>query len=207
MREGNVFILFVRPHLGGGGGTPVPGSFPDFWSQVLSRWVPQSQGIPQSWPVGVTQLWPGGTQEWSKQKRLPQEWDTPLARTGVPHPDRLRCGRYASCGFPQEDFLVSYFIASREQTLRLYVKQRSIVIRSVIVVITLNTKKQVYLSWYCFTIVISTQSVSDLRSVLTTLIVLPQLSLSLNKVFTIRCVTITCKTKRVQNVETSNNSG
>ena len=36
----------------GGGGTPVPGSFPGDWSQVLSGISQSWQGVPQSWPGG-----------------------------------------------------------------------------------------------------------------------------------------------------------
>ena len=93
--EGNVFSLFTT---GRGREYPTPRPFPCLCSQVLS--------------VGYlsTGVVPG------------QHW-VPLARTGVPPSkerctpwiglgyslsplDRLRCGRYASCGFLQEDFLV-----------------------------------------------------------------------------------------------------
>ena len=36
-----------------------------------------------------------------------QDWGTfPTQDSGTPPPNRLHCGRYASCGFPQEDLLV-----------------------------------------------------------------------------------------------------
>ena len=42
-REDNVCTLFVRPHPKRGG-IPVPGSFPDLWSQVISGEYPR--GVP-----------------------------------------------------------------------------------------------------------------------------------------------------------------
>ena len=94
-REGNVFTgINLSVHKAGvlfPGGTPVPGSFPGLWSQVLSRGTPVpgsfpglwsqvlSWGVPQSWPSGGT---PG--QGTSSQDRtgvppqLGQDWGTPL---------------------------------------------------------------------------------------------------------------------------------
>ena len=107
------------------GGTPSPshntstgpmsflgGVNPSDWSQVPSRGVPQSQaGYPS--PRGGTPV-----------LGYPQSQDrmgTPLPnqdRMGYPPPpplprdrlclDLLRCGRYASCGFPQEDCLLKH---------------------------------------------------------------------------------------------------
>ena len=76
--EGNVFTLSVSSS---------PRRYPNPWSHVPS--------------------WGGGG--------VPLGQDHSLARTGVclrpglgypPPQDRLRCERYASCSFPQEDFLV-----------------------------------------------------------------------------------------------------
>ena len=97
MGESNIFSLFLSPHPGGG--IQAPGSFPGVWFQVLS-----SRGIPDR---------ARGT---PRQGYLHPRLGYPLARTGLPPPqDRLCCGRYASCGFPQEDFLVlllfTYFCA------------------------------------------------------------------------------------------------
>ena len=69
--EGNVFTG-VCPFTGGG--TPVPGSFPGLWSQVLS-W-----GMPQSWPGG-TPVPAGGTQDRTGVPPQPeQDWGIPLPR-------------------------------------------------------------------------------------------------------------------------------
>ena len=94
--EGNVFKLSTT------GGTEVPGSFQGLWSQVLSRGYPSpGQGYPRI----------GG---------YPRTGVTSLARTGVISSqdrgtpwDRLCCGRYVSCGFPQEDFLVQIMCLSQ----------------------------------------------------------------------------------------------
>ena len=125
MREGNVFSLSTtgegvpqsqvpskvtgpRPFPGG---TPVPGSFQGFWSQVLSGGTPiPAEGTPVL-PGGVPQSWPGGTTVLTGGTPVlaggtpGQEY--PLVRTGLEYPqDRLCSGRYALCGFPQEAFLV-----------------------------------------------------------------------------------------------------
>ena len=98
------------------------------WRKVLSGRVSQSQlGGPHSW-LGIHQSQPGGTpvltrgypmtrvtparKELGYSSPLPgQDWNTPLGRTGVtpPPPSEylLRGGRYGSCGFSQQDFLVS----------------------------------------------------------------------------------------------------
>ena len=62
MREGNVFTLFVRPHSGGGGGTPVPRLSPGLWSQVLpgGMYPNPRQEVPQSW-LGSTPVPAEGT--------------------------------------------------------------------------------------------------------------------------------------------------
>ena len=74
-REGNVFTdVSLSVHTLGG--TPVPGSFPGLWSQVLFGWVPQSCPSWGGTPVlaGVVPLsWPG---------RIPQSQQGP--KTGVP---------------------------------------------------------------------------------------------------------------------------
>ena len=68
---------------GGGGGNPVPG-----W------------GVPQSRGGGDPRT---GVPPWSGQ-----DWSTPTSRTGLGY--QLCRGRYASCGFQQEDCLVIYSI-------------------------------------------------------------------------------------------------
>ena len=123
LKDGKVMFsqVSVHSHLRG---TPVPGSFPGHWSQVIS-------GVPQSWLGEVLHdgapCWPGqdlGTLQPSSG------WGTPPPRTGVP-PGQVRMGYppphgldwgnptgqknrastcYAAGGMPlastQEDFLV-----------------------------------------------------------------------------------------------------
>ena len=112
-----------------GGGTPVPGSFQDLWSQVFSRGITQSQvlvqgpiwgypsanrreGYPSPSQRGTpVRAWMGvGYPPTRKGLARTELGYSPPVRTGLGYPaaprDRLRCGRYASCGFPQEDFLV-----------------------------------------------------------------------------------------------------
>ena len=108
------------PFLGAKGTQSWPGGYPSLWfhvpswggTPILAGEVPQSWlggGVPQSWPRGLPQDrgTPKGRGSPSQDRGTPgQDWaPPPPARTGVP-PNRLRCGRYASCGFTQEDFLV-----------------------------------------------------------------------------------------------------
>ena len=105
--EGNVFSLFTT---GGGGGVlqsqifslvSGPRSFPGGYPSP-GQGVPPGQGCPasQDWDTPPGQDW--------------DAWDTTPAKTGLPpgqpglgYPrDRLCCGWYALCGFPQEDFPV-----------------------------------------------------------------------------------------------------
>ena len=82
--------------------------FPSLWSQVPSRHDVLSQvggrGTPASGPMSL----PGHTQE-VPQDRFPHlGLEYPWLGLGYPPPrDWLRPRRYASSGFPQEDFLVS----------------------------------------------------------------------------------------------------
>ena len=84
MGEGNIFSLFDSPHPGG---YPSPGFLPrslvsgSFWGYPSPGFFPGFLGIPDL--TGV----------------LPCQDCPPLL-------DRLHCGWYASCGFPQGDFLV-----------------------------------------------------------------------------------------------------
>ena len=118
-KVGEGLFSFYSPRGGGGGGRggiAVPGSFPGFWSYVLS-WGAGGYPSPR-------QFWLGGT---PGQRHL-------LARTGgaLPHllglgyassrtppaPETGLCsGRYASCGFPQEDFLVLVAVHSLKLAL------------------------------------------------------------------------------------------
>ena len=118
-----MFSLCLSFHTWWGGG------FPSLWSQIPSQplvphpflgvpyplipclfqeypspgWYP-GQGYPPDWGTP----WPG------------QDWGTLPARTGLGYPqpgqdwstprDWLCCVRYASCSFPQEDFLVLFEI-------------------------------------------------------------------------------------------------
>ena len=98
--------FFYRPHLKdggrlifsvcqttprwGGGGKPIPGSFPGLWSQILSGEVPQDRGTPN-------QEWGTPCQDWSTPS---QDWGTPWPWLGYPPTparytlwDRLCCGR------------------------------------------------------------------------------------------------------------------
>ena len=111
---------------GGRGGTPVPdrgvtpvpsGEIPQ--SQTVPGWVPpwpDQDGVPLArtgW--GTPQPGHDGVAPWQGQDGVPpgQDWGTPppgQVRLGYPQ-GRLCLGRlchgwYASCGFPQEDFLV-----------------------------------------------------------------------------------------------------
>ena len=120
--EGTVFSSFVSPHPGGclpGAGVPtlVRGHKP--WSgggvPTLARvgtYLGWGGGaVPTLGRVGVT--YPGrGYLSWARGY-LP--WlggislgggRVPTLDRGVPTLDRLCHGQYASCGFPQEDFLV-----------------------------------------------------------------------------------------------------
>ena len=64
------------------------------------HWGCPSLGVPPGWDrAGVPPGW-----DWTGVP-LGQDWGTPLDRTGVPAWDRLCCGWYTSCGFPQEHFL------------------------------------------------------------------------------------------------------
>ena len=117
----NVFCQFTSQ---GGGHTPVrfPFPSPDTGARYFLRDCPTlrshvpSRGYPNIWshaPSGRGYSSPGQGQYPSPVGGTPVlAGDT---RTGVPPSarDRLRCGRYASCGFPQEDFLV----AKSEQAL------------------------------------------------------------------------------------------
>ena len=78
--EGNVFSLST---MGGA----------NHQSQVLSKVSGRRSFLGEYWPRGYP----------SSSQGVPQN-KAPLARTGPGY--RLCCGRYASCGFPQEDFLV-----------------------------------------------------------------------------------------------------
>ena len=73
-----IFSVCLSVHTGGGYPSP--------------RFFPRSLIPGAFW--GVPHTWSGATQC--------QDWGTPPP----PPQDRLRCGRYASCGFPQEDFLL-----------------------------------------------------------------------------------------------------
>ena len=99
--EGNVFTG-ICPSTGGGGGYPLPGSFPGLWSQVLSQVADT--------PVPARGIPPG--QEWGTDPG--QDWGTPLTRTGLGYPLPSRQNsRVSTCcaagGMPlvvmQEDFL------------------------------------------------------------------------------------------------------
>ena len=91
MGEGNIFNLFVSPHPGG---YPNPRFFPRCLVPGPSQKVPQSQILSQVFGLR------------SQDRGTPhQDWSTPWPGLWSP-PGRLRCGRYASCGFPQGDFLV-----------------------------------------------------------------------------------------------------
>ena len=114
------------------GGTPASGpmSFLGGGPVLVWKGVPQSQmgleyptpgwGYPT--PVlawGNLKLeYPQPGQNWVPPART--GLDTPQARTGLGyHPeDWLPCGRYASCGFPQEDFLV-YLLFDNSCQIRL----------------------------------------------------------------------------------------
>ena len=107
MREDNVFTPVCSQ---GVGGTPTSGSR-SHWSQVLSRMASLWSQVPSKPLVsgpsqGVSQpLVPGPF--WGGKYPSIGVTPHPTARKGVPlPPDRLHCGRYASCGFAQEDFLV-----------------------------------------------------------------------------------------------------
>ena len=123
MGQGNVFSLFTIGEGGAGYPRQVNSPFPRLWSQVLPGVYPflwshvPSGGTPVSGPMSP----PGGTPVLSQvllwggggfprtRPHSGQDWGTPPppASTVVPPPQgRLRCGRYASCGFPQGDFLV-----------------------------------------------------------------------------------------------------
>ena len=78
-------------------GTPVSGSFPGYWSQVLSRWgtpVLAEGGYPSpSWGMGGTPVggtpWPG--QDWGTPPPSQVRMGYPLARIGTgtpPHPSQ-----------------------------------------------------------------------------------------------------------------------
>ena len=82
-----------------GGGAGLPHLHP-----IILPLVPcPFQGVPQS-QMG------GGTPVQDGYPLARSGWGTPQDRMGKPlaslRLDRLCCGRYASCGFPQEDFLV-----------------------------------------------------------------------------------------------------
>ena len=122
--------MSVSPHCGGGGGydsqvpVPVP-ILPDCrGTPILPNWGggcnhPSTQGVPPSWWGGwgtSTWLTGGGVLPSGWQGYHPSGLDrgTPPGQDwmGYTHPsngwqlNRLYCGRYASCGFPQEDLLV-----------------------------------------------------------------------------------------------------
>ena len=109
MEEGNIlFVCQSSP-----GGTPVPGSFAGVWSQVLSRGTLVQGSFPGVWSQSFLEGTPGQgipRQDWatpSKDLGTPcPGLGYPLARAGVPSWDKLLCGWYASCGFPQRTFLL-----------------------------------------------------------------------------------------------------
>ena len=104
----------------GGGGTPIPGSFPGLWSQVLSRGLPESQVLsqvsgPRSFPGGylsprffprslVPGPFQGGTQQKSQPGGTPERIEVPPLPSwdwGTPCPSEqvLATRRaVASCG-------------------------------------------------------------------------------------------------------------
>ena len=83
------------------------------WSQVASqRGYPSlgQRGTPVPGGGGYHRTGPPSGQDWGTPP-LARTGILPPARTGVPPlpfpQDRLHSGRYASCGFPQEDCLVN----------------------------------------------------------------------------------------------------
>ena len=78
LRQGNVFTLFFRSHLRGGGSTLVPCSFPGLGSQVFS----QGGGVAPIRARGVPQSWPGVPQHWVPPPPPSWDWGTPHLRLG-----------------------------------------------------------------------------------------------------------------------------
>ena len=115
-----MFSVSSPPKGGGGYPSQVPSLFRRLWSQVLSgvRGTPLSGpmsllGIPQSCPGSTPVLAEGGTIEQGTPSQpgqgtpWPGLWYPPGQDWDIPLPwDRLRCGWYASCGVPQENFIV-----------------------------------------------------------------------------------------------------
>ena len=109
-------LLFFSLFTPGGGGdtqvrSPVPSpdfdpmSLPGGGTPVFGPMFLPEGGVPQSLVPCPFWGWPGGT---PGQDRIGT--GVPPGQDWGPPRDRLRRGRYASCGFPQEDLLVSLII-------------------------------------------------------------------------------------------------
>ena len=126
MGEGTVSSLFVSSHLGGGYlplmGEGVPTLGRGEGVSTLDWEVPtlDGEGVPTLDRGVVPTFGQGGgvlTLDWGRGTYLGQGEGLPtldgggvptLGGEGVPTFGRESCGQYASCGFPQENFLVVF---------------------------------------------------------------------------------------------------
>ena len=112
-----IFSVWLSVHTRGGGGGGVP------QSQVLSQ-VSGPRSFPGGYPCPGQGVPPvlSGVHPPARTEVSPPP---PPARTEVTRSrDRLRCGRCASCGFPQGDFLVLFvFNSYLASTVKLQIKR------------------------------------------------------------------------------------